>query len=322
MLRKSVVNNPSLRIAILGAGFIGKNLLRSYVSSGHELRVLDRNSCPDEFLYSTHWHKGSFDNSKDIVSTIAGADVVFHLISSTVPADQIDENREIMTNVIQTINLLRLCIEHKIGRLIFMSSASVYGRIKTLPIKESDETNPISSHGIHKLTIEKYVDLFNYKYGLDVKIMRLSNPYGWGQNLFGRQGFIAIAIGKIISGNPIIVTGDGSAIRDYVHIDDVVKACQLLGNTNSKEILFNIGSGVGITINDVLVKIKRIVDRPFEVSYVNPRAGDILASVLDISKAKSLLSFEPSIKFNEGLKQYLRRVVSANGQQHLDSFRR
>lgn len=306
----------SLRIAILGAGFIGRNLLRSYVGSGYELSVLDRHPCPDEFLDSTRWHKGSFDNSEDIVSTIAGADIVFHLISSTVPADQVDETSEIMANVIQTINLLRLCVEHKVGRLIFISSASVYGTINTLPIKESYETDPISSHGIHKLTIEKYVGLFNYKYGLDVKIMRLSNPYGLGQDIFGRQGFIAIVIGKIISGKPIIVTGDGSAVRDYVHIDDVVKACHLLANTHNKEILFNIGSGVGLTTNEVLGKIKLLVDRPFDVCYESRRSGDILASVLDISKAASLLGFTPSIKFDEGLKNYLHQAIFLNGRKN------
>lgn len=302
----------ALRIAIIGAGFIGKNLLRSYVGTAHEVSVLDRNPCPDEFRHSTRWNQGSFENSEDVSRTIARADSVFHLVSSTVPADQVDENKEIMGNVVQTINLFRLCVQEKVRRLIFISSSSVYGISKVLPIHETAATDPISSHGIHKLTIEKYAHLYKYKHGLDCKIMRLSNPYGWGQNLFGRQGFISIVIGKIISGEPISIMGDGSAVRDYIYINDVVRACHLLANMNNEEMIFNIGSGIGLSINDVLAEFQGLVRKSLALRYTESRMNDIGASILDITKAKSLLGFKPVVRFHEGLKTTLSVGASHN----------
>lgn len=300
------------RIAILGAGFIGKTLLRSYVGTAHEVSVLDRKPCPAEFQHSTRWIQGAFENSEAVARAIARADTVFHLISSTVPADVVDESKEIMSNVVRTIELFRLCVQEKIGRLIFISSASVYGVSKVVPIRETDATDPISSHGIHKLTIEKYASLHRHNYGLNCKIMRLSNLYGWGQDLFGRQGFVSIVIGKLISGEPIVIMGDGSAVRDYVHIDDGVRACHLLAGTNSEEMMFNIGSGVGLSINDVLAEFRGFISRPLELRYRASRMSDIGASVLDITKARSLLGFKPSVSFREGL----RATLSAYARQN------
>ena len=294
-----------MRIAILGAGFIGKNLLRSYVGTTDHVSVLDHNSCPDEFRGLVEWNQGSFENASDVLRTIAGVEVVFHLISSTVPADLVDENKEIMGNVVQSINLLRYCIQEKIRRLVFISSASVYGAWKTMPIPESAATDPISSHGIHKLTIEKYARLYSYRDGLDCKIARLSNPYGWGQALFGRQGFISIVIGKIIKAKPVRVMGDGSAIRDYIYIQDVVTACRLLAGTTSKETIFNIGSGVGLSIRDVLEVFQGAVKVPIEVRYVEGRKNDIGTSILDITRARQCLGFDPVVGFRDGLRETL-----------------
>lgn len=117
----------ALNIAVLGAGFIGKNLLASCIARGDNVRVLDRNPRPAEFEPIKEWVQGSFMNGEDIVHAVRGADIVFHLISSTVPGDTIDENEEIFNNVIQTINLLRICVQENVKRIIFISSSAVYG---------------------------------------------------------------------------------------------------------------------------------------------------------------------------------------------------
>ena len=294
-----------MRIAVLGAGFIGKSLLRSWFGSANQVSVLDRNPCPDEFRHSVQWNQGSFENSDDVLRTIARADIVFHLVSSTVPADLVDENKEIMGNVVQSINLFRYCVQERVGRLIFVSSASVYGVSRELPIAETAATDPISSHGIHKLTIEKYASLYQYKHGLDCKIARLSNPYGWGQNPFGRQGFVSIVIGKLLAGEPVSILGDGNAIRDYIYIGDVVRACHLLAETSSAETIFNIGSGIGIAVNEVLAEVQGFVNVPIELRYTDSRKNDIDASVLNIARARQHLGFEPHVKFHDGLKATL-----------------
>ena len=298
-------DSVAARISILGVGFIGRNLLNSYVGSGHDIRVLDRKSCPDEFCKNVHWTQGSLEESNKVRHAIKGADVVFHLISSTVPGDTADENEEIMNNVTQTINLLKLCVEENVQRIVFISSASVYGIKHDFPICETASTDPISSHGIHKLTIEKYLQLYKYKYGLDSKIMRLSNPYGWGQDVFGRQGLISITVGKILTGDPILIMGDGSAIRDFVYIDDVVSACHLLAETNSDEMLFNIGSGIGMSITDVFCELQKLTKAVLNIHHSETRKNDISASILDIRKAKNTLGFEAKMPFKNGLKRTL-----------------
>lgn len=293
------------RIAILGAGFIGRNLLASYGGTGHHVRVLDRNPCPADLGNGVQWVQGLFGEADDVRRAIKGVDVVFHLVSSTVPADAVDENEEIMSNVAQTINLLKLCVQEGVRRIVFISSASVYGIKRDLPIGETAATDPISSHGIHKLTIEKYLQLYRYKHGLDCKIMRLSNPYGGGQNVSGRQGIVAIGIGKILSGEPITIMGNGNAIRDFIHIDDVIRACQLLAETSSDEAVFNIGSGKGMSVNSLFHELQKFTRTALNLRYIEGRKTDISASVLDVRKAKEILGFEAEIPFGIGLQRTL-----------------
>ncbi len=295
----------ALNIAVLGAGFIGKNLLASCIARGDNVRVLDRNPRPAEFEPIKEWVQGSFMNGEDIVHAVRGADIVFHLISSTVPGDTIDENEEIFNNVIQTINLLRICVQENVKRIIFISSSAVYGLQRRLPIPEIAVTDTITSIGIHKLTVDKYLHLYKFEYGLDCKIMRLSNPYGIGQKIFGRQGIIAIAIGKVLYRSPIMIRGEGTAIRDFIYIDDVINACHLLAATDSDEVTFNIGSGRGIYLNDVIKEMSTIIGRELPVIYSEARKNDIPASILDISRAKRILGFEVTVSFSDGLRRTL-----------------
>lgn len=296
--------NPE--IAVLGCGFIGLNLVNSYISKSTDVRVLDYKPCPKELVKNVEWVQGSFLNQKDIRKTIRGVKTVFHLISTTVPGDRIDEGVELSINVIHTIALLKLCLEEQINRVVFISSASVYGYQDSMPIPETATTNPISSHGIQKLTIEKFLQLYKYEHGLDFKIMRLSNPYGVGQNLYGRQGFIAIALGRVLAGNPVLVRGNGGTIRDYINIGDVVMACLKIANTSSQENIFNIGSGHGSNLMEIIKEIELILGRKIPVEHVPERNADIPASILDISRARSQLNFEPSVELSEGIRSTMK----------------
>ena len=296
------------KVTILGAGFIGRNLLRSYCAEQRNLCVLDKEPCPDEFAQKVNWIRGTFTAEADVTAAVKGASIVYHLISSTVPGDEIDESEELFGNVIQTIKLLKICVREKVKRVVFTSSASVYGPQAILPIPETACTNPISSHGIHKLTIEKYMLYYKYKYGLDCKIVRLSNPYGMGQDVYGRQGFIAITIGKILSGEPVLLRGSGEAKRDFIHIDDVVCALRLIAVSATVESLFNLGSGNAVSLRDVFISIKLITGYNLAVKNSPSRMVDILESVLDISRAKQLLGYCPKVSLDDGmsvlLKQY------------------
>lgn len=300
-----------MKAAILGAGFIGRNFIRLALRQGYQLRVLDHKGCPAEFEGRLTWIKGEFGSEEAVRKTLQDCKVVFHFISSTVPGDVADEGAELIQNVVQTLRLLQLCVQEKLARVVFVSSASVYGVQTVLPIPETALTEPISSHGIHKLTIEKYLQLYKYQHGLDCKIMRLSNPYGAGQSITGRQGFIAIAIGRMLAGEPIPIRGDGADIRDFIHIDDVCETLHLLGTTRVAESIFNVGSGQGISLNQLVETMARIIGRPLATTYIASRFVDIPASVLAIDRARHILGNE--VRFS--LEQGLTRTLAFHGVQ-------
>lgn len=282
-----------MKITILGAGFIGKNLIARAVEDGCELTVMTRNPTNKIVHPNLKWLKGEFLNEQDLKDSLEDANVVVHLISNTVPGDDVDENKEIFTNVSQTINLLKICIKNNIKKVIFISSSSVYGVQDSVPICEDASTNPISTHGIHKLTIEKYIQYYNYVYNMNCKIIRLSNPYGKWQPLNGRQGFIGILIGNILNGKETFLRSENEIVRDFIYIDDVIDAIMLIINTESRETIFNIGSGVGTTLHDVITVIEKLTKKKIQVKKLDSRQTDIPRSVLDISRAKKELGFYP-----------------------------
>lgn len=291
----------ALNAAVLGAGFIGQNFIRRALRRGYNLRVLDHKSCPQEFENRLAWVKGDFTDKDTLRKTVHGVEVVFHFISSTVPGDMVDEGGELNQNVVQTLQLLKLCVSENVRRIVFVSSASVYGVQSTLPVSEAATTNPISSHGIHKLAIEKYLQLYKYQHGLDCKILRLSNPYGPGQSVMGRQGFVAIAIGRMLAGERIEIRGDGSIIRDFIYIDEVAEALDLVATCQVEETVFNVGSGRGYSLNEIVDVMGRVVGRPLAKKYVESRFVDIPASILDISREKKVLGKAPEVSLEQGL---------------------
>jgi UDP-glucose 4-epimerase len=175
-----------------------------------------------------------------------------------------------------------------------------------MPISESAETNPISSHGIQKLTIEKYLLLYQFLYDIDIRIIRLSNPYGPGQSLSGRQGFIAIVIGHMIKNELVLLRESGRPIRDFIYIDDVSRALALAGIVENCPSILNIGSGKGYSLKRVVDLLKEITGNHILTVPGELRKADIAESVLDISQAKRALDFEPQFSIYDGLVQTLR----------------
>jgi len=287
--------------AVLGAGFIGLNYIRRAVAQGDTIRVLDHKPAPEDLVGRVQWIVGNFGCVEDLRRAIDGVDTVFHFVSSTVPGDEVDVAEELRQNVFQTIQLLDLCVEQRLSQVIFTSSSSVYGVQAELPIAETAATDPISAHGIHKLTIEKYLQLYQYHHGLDCRIVRLSNPFGPGQRVTGRQGFIAIAIGHMLSGDAMTVRGDGSTIRDFIYIDDVIDALRLVMRSPTTDRIFNVASGRGYSLNQVIAALGELTGVPISVDYAESRFVDIPASILDINRVRSISGFEPKHTLAEGL---------------------
>ena len=230
---------------------------------------------------------------------------MFHFVSSTVPGDTASEGGELMQNVVNTLQLVKVCVRQKVRRVAFASSASVYGVQVKLPVLETASTDAISSLGIHKLAIEKYPQLYRYRYGLDCKILRLSNPYGVGQNIQGRQGFTAIAIGMLMAAENIQIRGDGSTVCDFVYVADVTEALVLAATTHAVQAVCNVGSGKGQSPNDVFDFIARFTCATTLRTYIESRFFDIPASIFDISLKRDILGKTPKTSLEQGLARTL-----------------
>jgi len=294
------------KIVIVGAGFIGKAVIRNFLSMPVDVTVLDRNHPPKEFLNKVNWITGDYHNNDMLSQALEGANIALHLVSSTVPGDEnINKLLEFNENVVGAIDLLDLCIKHRVKKVFFASSASVYGVQDCIPINESAQTNPISSHGIQKLIIEKYFLLYKYRGDIDVQIARIANPYGYGQDIFGRQGVIAIIIGNIINDVPIELRDNGKAIRDFIFIDDLAEAIVGCCLTSSLPAIVNIGSATGISLKSLVAIFESHLGYSLRTVDTTSRVIDIPKSVLDIELIKSKLGFAPKVDLSSGINKML-----------------
>ena len=294
-----------LKIVVLGAGFIGSNLIDRLIMDGHNVNVLDRNPCPSNLMGKVDWFQADISDDFDLSVILKNADIVFHLFSNTVPGDEVDIQSEIFYNIGVLINILDTCIESGIGKLFFISSASVYGQPTHLPISENSPLFPISMHAVHKITIESILSVYNVKFNMECKIIRLSNPYGSGQRLNGRQGIVSILIGNYLRNEVTTIRGDGCAIRDYIHINDVVNALTLLMNSNTRYSIFNLGSGVGVSINHIINLVSESLEGDLKIRYVARRSDDIDNNVLDISLLSEEVDFTAIVDLESGIEEYV-----------------
>lgn len=297
-----------------GNGFIGSHLVDKLVAEGHNVTVFDKYK---EYFRSplkeVKYIYADFGNRGEIANALNGIDMVYHLISTTHPKVSNDDPAfDVSSNVVETLFILEECVKQKISKIVFISSGgTVYGIPEQLPIDEKSSTNPICSYGITKLAIEKYLMLYKFLYGLDYVIIRPSNAYGERQNPNGIQGLISVLLGKIVKGEIIEIWGDGSIVRDYIYIKDLVNGIYLasIKDTNSK--IFNIGSGCGYSINFITDLIKKITSLEFNTIYKEQRKFDIPKIYLDISVAKNQLSWQPLVSIDEGIKitwEYIKSI--------------
>lgn len=296
-----------MNVLILGGnGFIGSHLVDKFLLEGHAVRVFDKNEEHYRgLLPNVDYHLAEFGNRGLLSDALEGIDVVVHLISTTLPKTSNDDPVfDVKSNVIETLFLLEQCVARKIKKIIFTSSGgTVYGVPQSTPVHEDHIKEPICSYGISKLSIEKYLALFKQLHNLDYVIIRPSNPFGSRQNPFGIQGAIPVFLGKISQNKPIQIWGDGEVVRDYICVEDLVDAIfnSTIKKTNSA--IFNIGSGKGYSLNQLLLVMKEVTNREFDVIYTDARSYDVPEIYLDISRAIRELEWEPSKSLEYGVKQ-------------------
>jgi UDP-glucose 4-epimerase len=290
-----------------GGGFIGSHLIHGLLNAGYHVRIFDVKNFSkrniEEFTAGIEIIEGDFNNPVDVQTAIDGVDYIYHLISTTLPANSVlNPCYDVESNLIPTIKLLQYCVKTPIKKIVFISSGgTIYGIPEQIPIKESHASNPINSYGITKRTIESYFNLYNKQWGLNTCIFRLSNPYGEKQNPKGTQGVIPVFLYKAIHGEIIEVWGDGTVIRDYVHINDVIEVLIKAITIDTPEIIYNLGSGIGTSLNEILNLIKEHLEPELKVNYLNARSFDVPINILDISLLRQRFSLPNNVSLKTGI---------------------
>ena len=282
-----------------GAGFIGSHLVKKLLKN-YEVIAFDNLSTGkiSNIPREVNFIRGDIRNKKDL-EKIEKTNYVFHLAAQvSVPFSVSNPNIDAEINILGTINLLDWCKKNKVEKIIYLSSAAVYGEPRYLPINEKHKTEPISPYGISKLAAEKYLSLLENSI-----ILRIANVYGLNCEK-GEPGVIPIFISQIKENKPLTIFGDGTQTRDFVNVKDVVRVCISALKYDGKERVFNIGSGKETTINQI-VEIFKKFRKNLKVSYLPKREGEIYRSFFDISKPKKELKFKPFVDLEKGIKELL-----------------
>jgi UDP-glucose 4-epimerase len=297
-----------VRVAVLGGGgFIGSAVADRLLEDGHELRILERPRVEPyrTFLASekVEWLAGDLMNVHDAGSAIAGVDVVLHLVSTTIPASSKDDPVfDIVSNLVSSVQLLNLMLAGNVRKIVFISSGgTVYGKPDYLPIDERHPTDPCVPYGITKLAIEKYLLMFQQIYGIRAGILRVTNPFGARQRPETGQGVISTFLSRALRDQPLDIWGDGSVVRDYIYISDVAEAFARAADYDGKHSVFNISSGVGVSLHEVIGLVEQVLGRKVARHYHAGRPFDVPVSILDNTLARQELGWEPRVKLAEGI---------------------
>lgn len=309
-------NKPSC--IVLGAGgFIGTNLCRRLVRERFSVRAFGRSMHFRESLQGVEWTPGDFSDLSGLATIIRAGDIVFHLIHTTTPQTaNLDIEADLERNVTPSLKLLDVCRTSEVARVIFVSSGgTVYGCAQQIPTSETAPTEPITAYGISKLAIEKYLALYHHLYGLDFRVLRVSNPFGPFQLTIKHQGVIAALISHGVRNETFEIWGDGTVVRDFVFVDDVVDALLLAAESDRADTrVFNIGSGQGRSLQALVRAVEKALDKKLAIKRMPARRVDVQKSVLAIDRARQVLGWEPKTDFETGLARtiewWLERVDS------------
>jgi UDP-glucose 4-epimerase len=301
---------PVRAVVLGGSGFLGQRLCRRLVEAEFFVHSVSRSGQPqaepEPWWSEMEWTAATL-GTELCSSILKGADLVFHLASTTVPSTaNNDIATDLESNVLATVRTLEALRSMQIRRLIFLSSGgTVYGVAEQLPIPETHATEPICAYGIHKLTIEKYLQLYRQA-GLGSIVLRVANMYGESQDCARPIGAIAHFANRAVNGGTIEVWGDGTTVRDYIHVDDVVAALLKAAHYEGRECVFNIGTGRGVSINELIEMLRKGSAEQVAVRYTEGRGYDVPTNVLDIERARRELSWSPEISLEDGLYKVMR----------------
>lgn len=293
-------------LVIGGGGYIGSSLVPELLKTGRQVSVLGRRTIPKYIMPNqVKYVIGNFSSHRLISRLLDDYDEVIHMAYATAPNTSFKNPlNDLLENIPPTIQLFAEVAKRDIKLVLISSGGAVYGEAKVLPIKETHQTKPISPYGVTKLALENYAFLYAATYGLKFICIRPGNAYGGGQQAFTGQGLIATAMQSAINGMPIEIFGD--AIRDYIHVGDVVAGivCALERGRCSE--IYNLGSGVGFSNIDVVKSISSLIKEfglVLQFKILPGRSFDVDVNVLNSKKLNEHTGWIPVVKFEDGLRR-------------------
>ena len=303
---------------VLGAGgFIGGHLCRELRRRGASVHGFGRRRSYPEALEGARWTAGEFSDRAALARAVDGAEHVFHLLGGTTPeSSNKDPVADLAANAMASLHLLEICRAAGVRKVVFLSSGgTVYGIPAYVPIREDAPTDPISAYGVSKLAVEKYLHLYRHLHGLDYAVLRVANPFGPWQDPHRRQGVVPALMRAVLDGRRPEIWGDGRVVRDYLYAADAAEAIAGAAAYAGPHRVFNVGSGVGRSVLDILRDIGAALGRgTVEAAHKPGRATDVPVNVLDTSLIRRETGWEPRTAWADALEAtaaWLRRAGDA-----------
>ncbi|MEE9225293.1 MAG: NAD-dependent epimerase/dehydratase family protein [Bacteroidota bacterium] len=291
-----------------GAGFIGSHVADAYLSAGHSVLVLDdlssgsKENVPSEAKF----FQVDIRDDETLAQVFGGQriEIVNHHAAQMDVRKSVDDPVfDASVNIVGSLNLLELSLKHRVRKFIFASTGgAIYGEQESFPADEQHPLRPLSPYGITKLAVEQYLYYYGQVHGLSYVCLRYGNVYGPRQNPYGEAGVVSIFADKMLKLEQPIIHGDGNQTRDYVYVDDAVRANVLSLECPHSDV-FNIGSGVETDVNIIFQKLKSITNAPCAEKHGPRKKGEQLRSVLSYRKICSMLGWSPQVNIDEGLRR-------------------
>ncbi len=299
-----------------GGGFIGSNLVRALIERGDTVRVLDNFSTGNRANLEgldVEMVEGELRSYERVHNAVRGTEVVFHLGAlGSVPRSVQDPLTSSAVNVEGTLNVLLAARDEGVRRVVYSSSSSVYGPRRELPVTEDLPPDPISPYGVAKLAAERYCVSFSRVYeSFESVVVRYFNVFGPRQSPSSQYAaVIPLFVTAIDAGEPVTIYGDGEQRRDFTYVanvvDGTIKAAEAAGASGR---IFNVAASAPVTVNTVAAAIGKVLGKPVEKTFEPPRIGDIRDSWADVSAAREVLGWEPTVALEEGLRRTIETLV-------------
>lgn len=290
-----------------GAGFIGSHVAEEFINSEYEVVVLDNLSTGKIENIPNHVKFLEFDIIHNDLSNLLKSEkpqAVVHLAAQPDVSTSIKYPvKDAKNNILGSINLFESCVQAEIEKIIYISTAAVYGEPKDLPVSEAHPIAPGSPYGKSKYIPEMYLKYYRDFFSLDYTILRIANAYGPRQVSSAEGGVASIFMDKLFHGEKPVIYGDGKQTRDFIYVKDIARAVKLSLENNSKEFIYNVSTSLQISINELLNTLKKLLNNKIEPILEPAKKGDIKFNYLDNSKIKKNISWEPLYSLQEGLEE-------------------